>query len=215
MTPRNLDAIKWIGAAAMLVDHWWLHVVRQPTVFSEAVGSLALPLFALALGEGVRQQELPSRVRTLERLLLCALAAQLFLVPLLGDVRPLNIVFALGLGLAVETTFRFPVAALYRVAAIGAAVVVGFATEFGHVGIVLAGAAAWYGRTRSDAALAVGLAALLPLAVFNGSHWALASLLVVAVVSLLPRDTPRVRNAFYLVYVFQWPFLAAARYLVA
>lgn len=215
MTPRNLDVLKWIGVVAMLVDHYWLYVVASPTWFSEAIGALALPLFAIALGEGVRDQSQESRVRTLERLLLCAALAQGALLMVREELRPLNIVFAIGAGVYVDTAFRYPGFRWHTPIALFLAFLLGFATEFGHFGIILVAACCWWSRTRSDYALALGVATLLPLSAFNDGHWALAAVIVTAVVSLLPRDVPRARNAFYAVYVLQWPLLAAVRYLVA
>lgn len=205
MTPRNLDTLKWVGAIAMLADHFWLYVFGA-TYWSEALGSLALPLFAVALAEGTRGQHDDSRNRTLVRLLVGACAAQLAVL-LVRDAQPLNVIFTLACGVAVDTAWRNRRASSAAIA-VAAAFVVGFVCEYQHVGVLFVFFVMRWSAVRADAWLAASLAGLAALGLFNGNHWALAAPLVVAAVSLVPRDTPRARNAFYFVYTLQWPAIA-------
>lgn len=207
MRARNLDVLKWLGAAAMVADHVGLYVVG-PSVWSEAVGALAFPLFAVALAEGTAGQHVASRVRTLHRLCLGALAAQFALLTV-RDFAPLNVIFTLAAGVAIDTAVRYDMPTARRVALLVAAVAVCFWAEYLHVGAAFVAVLCWRSRVRSDVALYVAVALLVLVAPLNGNWWAIAALPLVALVSLLPRDTPRLRDAFYYVYVLQWPLLAA------
>lgn len=202
---RNLDVLKWVGAVAMLVDHVWLYVFG-PTYWSEAAGSLAFPLFALALAEGTRAQHARSRDRTLVRLLIGAAVAQVALL-LVRDPLPLNVIFTLALGVALDAAWRYRRTSSATVA-IAAALVVGFFCEYQHPGVLFVFAVQRWSATRSDVWAALSLAGLVSLAFANGNHWALAAPIVVAAVALAPRDAPRARNAFYFVYTLQWPAIA-------
>lgn len=208
MSPRNLDVLKWVGAIAMVVDHFWLHVLGA-TYYSEAVGSLAFPLFALALGEGCRSQNAASRDRTMLRLLIGAAVAQAALL-LVRDVLPVNVILTLALGVALDTAWRKRDASTVAVALV-AALVLGLLVEYQHVGVLFVFAVMRWSATRSDAWLCAVVALLASLFPFNGNHYALLAPLVVVVVSLFPRDAPRARNAFYFVYTLQWPLIAAVR----
>lgn len=212
MRVRNLDALKWIGAAAMLVDHLWLYVFG-PTIASEAVGSLAFPLFAIALAFGVSSQHYGSRVRTLQRLVLGAIAAQLALLTV-RDFLPLNVIFTLAAGVALDTAWRYELPRAQRFALVAGAIAVGVDAEYLHFGALFVAALCWWARTQSDRALVASLVLLVVVAPLNANWWALAAPAVVAVVGLLPRDTPRVRDAFYYVYVMQWPLIAATASLL-
>lgn len=190
----------------MLVDHFWLYVL-EPTVFSEALGSLAFPLFAVALAQGITEQTIYSRLRTLRRLLLGALAAQLAVL-LVRDFLPLNVIGTLGLGVALDTVTRYRYGKLAQLGTALAVIVLGFHVEYVHVGILFVWAVCWWARAQTPASLLASLVLLVVVAPFNLNWTALAAPLVVAVIALLPRDTPRIRDAFYYVYVMQWPALA-------
>lgn len=202
----HLELVKWAGVFCMLVDHVALYVTGS-TEASEAWGSLALPLFAFALAEGTRAQDYGRRMATLERLLVWALVAQVALLTV-RELQPLNVVFSLCVGLWIDTTFRYAAARSHRALAIAAGCGVGFGAEFGHFAMLLTLAMCHNSRERSVMSVAVVLAALLPLSLFNGSHWAFAALGVIALAAIVPRDLPRTRGAFYWIYAAQWPALA-------
>lgn len=206
MIPRNLDVLKWVGASAMLVDHVWLYVFGA-TYWSEAAGSLAFPLFALALAEGVRNQNDASRNRTMVRLLVGALVAQLAL-ELVRHGLPLNVIFTLAAGVALDSAARVRTRSCAAVA-IAALVVVGALCEYAYPGVLFVFAVARWSATRREVWLAAALPLLALCGLANGNQWALVAPLVVVAVSLLPRDAPRARNAFYWVYTLQWPAIAA------
>lgn len=210
MTARNLDVLKWVAAIAMVVDHVWLYVFGATQV-SEALGSLAFPLFALALGEGVKAQHDVSRERTMVRLLLGACVAQAAVL-LVRELQPLNVIFTLACGVAADTAWRSRRVTCGVVASLSF-VVLGFVCEYNHPGVFFVLALARWCATRSQIWLALSIAGLALLAPFNGNHWALAAPVVAALVSLAPRDAPRVKNAFYFVYALQWPFIALLRVL--
>lgn len=206
--PRNLDVLKWVGAVAMLVDHFWLYVFGA-TYWSEAAGSLALPLFALALAEGIAQQHRASRLRTLARLVVGALVAQLALLLVRGP-EPLNVIFTLAGAVALDSVWRFDFSKLQRAAIVAAVFAIGLHVEYGHVGVLFGFFVCRWSFTRGDLWFAASLVGCALLAPFNGNHFALAAIAVAAVVSLFPKDSPRARNAFYYVYILQWPAIAAA-----
>lgn len=211
LKPANLDVLKWVGAVSMLVDHVWLHVFG-PTTWSEALGSLALPLFGLALAEGVAMQHKASRQRTLTRLFIGAGLAQ-FAVLFVRGFEPLNVIYTLLGGVLLDSLWRYDFRWFERTAGVAAVFVVGALVEYGHVGVLFTLALCRWSASRSDLSLAlalVGLAALFP---FNGNHWALAAIPVAVAISAMPRDTPRAASAFYYVYILQWPAIALLKAL--
>lgn len=212
MRARNLDVLKWLGAGAMLADHVGLYMLT-PSVWSEALGSLAFPLFAVALAEGIAAQNYGSRVRTLVRLLAGAIAAQLALLTV-RDFLPLNVIFTLAAGVALDTAIRYDMPRVQRAALFLAAFAVGFHAEYLHVGALFVLALCWRARAPSDRAFYVCVALLGVVAPLNGNWWSVAALPLVALVALVPRDTPRIRDAFYYIYILQWPLLAAGAQLV-
>ena len=212
MRARNLDLLKWIGAAAMLIDHFWLYVFGA-TVASEAIGSLAFPLFAVALAQGTATQHYGSRVRTLQRLALGAVAAQ-GAVLVVREFLPLNVIFTLAAGIALDTATRYELPRLHRVTLVLAAVAVGFVAEYLHFGALLVWALCWLARTQSVRALVAAAVLLCVVAPLNANWWALAAPAVLYFVSLIPRDTPRLKDAFYYVYVLQWPLIAATAHVL-
>jgi hypothetical protein len=211
---RNLDTLKWLGVVAMLVDHVWLYVFEAPTSYSEAAGALALPLFAFAVAEGVRSQTLVSRTRTLERLLLGALGAQIAML-CVGHIYPLNIIWGIGAGVALDTVLRYDLRGWRRWFVIGGAFVLGFVVEFGWLGTAVVLACCYNARRRADWSGGLVIVLLALLAPWNGGgFWALLALPIVWIASALPREVPRLRNGFYYVYALQWPLLAALRFLI-
>lgn len=206
MTPRNLELLKWVGLVGMLADHVWLYAFAAPNAYSEALGAIALPLFALAIAEGVKNQSFESRTRTLQRLVLGACAAQLAVL-IVREFMPLNVIYTIGAGVLADSALRYAPLRKYRAPALGAAVAVGFVAEFEFIGVGLVWALCHYARTRSDTALAVALAMLVALFPYNGNHWALATVPVAVAVFLLPPEMPRVRGGFYWIYCLQWPLI--------
>lgn len=211
MTPRNLDVLKWVAAVAMLVDHLWLHVFGA-THWSEAAGSLAFPLFAVALAQGVVAQQYASRVRTLGRLLAGAVVAQVLLL-MVRDFAPLNVICTLGAGVAIDSALRYDAPRPQRFALLTAAALAGFYVEYLHFGVLFVSALCWLARSRSQASAWVSAALFVLVAPLNGNWWALAAFPVALLIFGLPRDLPRVRNAFYYVYCMQWPLIALMRAL--
>lgn len=205
MNVRNLDLVKWTGVAVMLVDHVWLYVYGA-TWWSEAAGALAFPLFAVALAEGVKNQSPASRLRTLRRLLIGAAVAQACLL-LVRDSLPLNVIFTLGLGLALDTVWRSR--SEWGAIAIAAAIAgVGRLADFNVVGVALVFFACRWTATRCDRWLAAGVASIALLFPWNGNHVALGALPLLWAISRMPKEVPRLPNAFYVIYAAQWPLIA-------
>lgn len=192
----------------MLVDHLWLHVFGA-TYWSEAIGSLAFPLFAVALAEGCKNQNEASRDRTIVRLLIGACVAEAAAL-LVRDFAMVNVIFTLALGVALDTAWVRRDASAWLVSAV-AALVLGFLVEYQHVGVVFVFACMRLAATRREAWLLTSIAFLAALAPFNGNHYALVAPAVIVAGSLLPRELPRLRNVFYYVYTLQWPLIAALR----
>lgn len=203
---RNLEALKWAGLLAMLVDHVGLFVVGASPL-TEAVGALALPLFGIAFGAGAARIPLYRWRDLLVRLLICATAAQVCRVVAFGPYAA-NIVFGFALGLGIAWAWVRPGAPLWlRLGGAAAGLLLSFAVEFGPFGVAFLSAVLVASRTGSRVAWWLAGAAGAALWVPNGTAAVLLTVPVVLLVGALPRDLPRVRGAFYWAYVAQWPAL--------
>lgn len=201
---ERVELLKWLGMALMLVDHvgrfWGVHVPAW-----QVLGRGAFPLFALAFGYAL--SVVPDARSLLLRLVACGLLAEVLGAWSLTKGWPVNVLF----------TFAACTYLLHRLrcarspwAMIWPSVVVFLvspAFEFGLAGVALVLAAWWYfARPSWRGAVAVCLAGVLLVGIngdWFGTVWCGLGLLVLR----LPLGLPRVRRAFYVGYVAQWPVL--------
>lgn len=208
---QALEAIKWLAVVLMLTEHFCHFVLGHLPYAVMATGRLVFPLFALALAVGCAHKSNAERFVVVQRLLVWALVAALARVFLLDWV-PLNVVFTLAAGLAVNVILG----ALGRGRFIYATpiVLIGSGMEFGSAGVLAVHFFCNFARDQSrrgwmDAVLASALVCLA-----NGNFWALAAMPVAISISNADIELPRVKRLFYWSYVGQWPLFAAMKALL-
>jgi hypothetical protein len=216
--PGALEALKWIGLAAMLGDHVDKALFGDRFPGLSDAGRIAFPLFALVFGYNLARTDAhwpQTYRRVLVRLLLFGLVALPFSVLAFQrwDLLPLNILFTLALGLGLIWCIRRNdlVAALVApVLFLGG----GLLVEFSWPGLLLL-VACWACFARPGAAAWLGaLASLALLFLVNGNHYALLALPVAWAVVRFAPELPRHRWVFYVFYPAHLAALAALRYLL-
>ena len=216
MRSGTLEALKWIGVAAMLGDHVNKALFGGELPVLTEIGRIAFPLFALVFGynlaRGNPQWQLTYR-RTLRRLLLFGVLAFPFIVLAFQrwDLLPLNILFTLAIGLALVWCIRrndVTGALLGSVLFLGG----GLLVEFYWPGLLLI-VACWACFARPGVAAWLGaFASLALLTLVNGNAYALLAVPVAWIVAQLPIALPRHRWFFYAFYPAHLAVLAALRY---
>lgn len=206
---RHLELAKWIGLAAMLVDHVAVYAFGVVRPIPEAVGSLAFPLFAFAFAFGAARLPGPKLGRVILRLAGWAVVAQLAVL-LVRDGAPWTVLATFVCGSAIYASVMHIPRALSWLCVVGAAAL-STRAEYGALGGLFVASCLFYARFRTPAALAGLLALLAALHPYNGGPWALASLGVVLLLNELPRDLPRVRGVFGPIYALQYPLLRSLK----
>lgn len=210
LTDGQLESLKWIALASMLLDHvgrLWLDYPARSWVF--AGGRLAFPLFALVLGINLARpgDQAARAARTARRLALwCAISV----VPsVLARGHPLlvNVLGTLGLGAALCWAFAAAPGPALSLALCAVVLAASAHVEFGLAGVLLV-PMAWLAQTRRAAEaswLVVVLVALVGLLNQRAGGLAALAMTLVAVplVLLAPRlpwHAPRLGRAFYWFY---------------
>ena len=111
LPPGALEALKWIGLAAMLGDHVDKALFDDGLAALSEIGRIAFPLFALVFGYNLARPDgdwADTYRRVLRRLLLFGIIALPFSVLAFErwDLLPLNILFTLALGLGLVWCIR-------------------------------------------------------------------------------------------------------------
>jgi hypothetical protein len=219
----QVEALKWLGLAAMLLDHVGRFALGHGTrgwVF--AGGRLAFPLFALALALNLaRPGDQPARTaRTARRLALWCVIAIGPSVLMRGDPRTANVLATLGLGTLVCWLFAASAGPAASLAALATVALAAPHVEFGLAGILLVPTLyLWHGgRAREALPLALLLLAVVARSnASSGGALALATTLAAAplalVVRALPLHLPRTGHAFYPAYVLHQALVAAWRFV--
>jgi TraX protein len=212
----TIESFKWLGLIVMFAEHWMRYVVGELPEWLYLCGRVAFPLFVSALALGLRR--LPDARLQLVALRLClwALVAQASLQLVDAPEGQLNVLFTLGLGVAVVLGFeriRSPFVLALVLCAAGA---VALWCEFGIIGTALVAAAVALTREEDPSALAwIAVGGLLAaLALPNRNHFALAAIPIGVLVWWLGFEVPRVRRIFYWAYALQFPVYAGARLLL-
>lgn len=199
------ESLKWLGLAAMLIDHANAWVFDSAFPVAQAIGRIALPCFAIALALGIAHSR--RYESTLVRLVQWA-AISLFAQLLVRDWYPLNVLFTLAAG--VYFAVAIIDASYSRLWSWLAAFVAGFFVEFGHYGVAFVALAVLWAHSRTQRSLYLFALSAALLVIPNGNHWALAGFAVALLVHRLP-VVPRVRGFFYRAYAAQFVVFAVAR----
>lgn len=208
----TLESLKWLGLAAMVVDHInAVFFARELGLWATVIGRGAFPLFACVVGFNLARPSVRLD-KSLQRFALFGVLAFPAYAYLFGQVDgwwPLNVLATLGVGVGVVALWRSgyrPQAALLFV---GGGVFVEYLWP--GVGLVVA---SWAFARRPGRAPALGLAAaLLGLCVINGNAWALLALPLLAGARFVEVGIPRHRWAFWVAYPAHLSAIAAVAYL--
>ena len=212
-----IEPLKWLALLLMLAEHWMRYVAHDLPPWLFACGRLAFPLFAFALGLGLRGQSCSKLLRVLFRMLVWAAFAQVAIQFVDAPDNRLNVLFTFALGLAAAYGVACIGSPLLVAILLGAIGVVSLWCEFGLVGVAFVAACVVLARARDRpfAAWVAALALLVLLAIPNGNHYAIAAVPLTLLIAKLPLRIPRLRGAFYWAYVLQFPLYAGARFLLA
>lgn len=201
----TIEALKWIGLAAMTGDHVnkYLFNATIPGLFE--AGRLCLPIFVFVLAYNLARPgtlESGAYLRTMKRLAIFgALASVPFIAlgGLLAGWWPLNVMFTLlvvtGTLYLVEKGGPANMAGAVAVFLVG-----GSSVEYWWPAVAFGLAVWWYCKSPSVLPLLLGLLACSALWFINSNWWALAALPLLLVVSRLDLPMPRLRWAFYAYY---------------
>ncbi len=216
MRSGTLEALKWIGLAAMLGDHVDKALFDGQVPTLSEIGRIAFPLFALVFGYNLARDNphwQDAYRRVLRRLLLFGIVALPFSVLAFErwDLLPLNILFTLALGLGLVWCIRRNDA---TAALIASALFLGggLLVEFSWPGLLLI-VSCWACFARPGAAAYLGaFASLALLFLINGNPYALLAAPVAWIVARLDPELPRHRWVFYVFYPAHLAVLVALRY---
>jgi hypothetical protein len=209
-TDGQLEAIKWLAMASMLLDHVGrLLLGHGESSWVFALSRTAFPLFALALALNLaRPGDAGSRsLRTARRLALWCLVATVPAIWARGQPWLVNVLGTLALGALACWAFESPRSIGQRLAVLLATVAVSPWVEFDLPGVLLVLAFFLAARHRQAhlfvlAAVLLGLTGWLN-AVFGGAQAFAGTLAIVPIawaMRLLPMRIPRVQFLFYLAY---------------
>lgn len=197
----QIECAKWLGFVAMLADHTNKALFAGELVGWSEFGRLTFPLFAYALGSGLRSHADMGSVE--KRLWMWALASQ---VPfwLLWGRSDLNVLFALAGGVTFVQACARRDYLLCAVLAIGSTWV-----EFGWFGLGMVVASIYVARSQSLEVTCGWVASLALLGLSNGNDYALLSVPVLYLVQFVQLRVPRMRGVFYPLYPLHLLVLAA------
>lgn len=197
-TSGELEALKWIALATMLIDHVNVAFYARGLDWAAAPGRLAMPLFSLVLGFNLARSDagLP---KMLLRLILFGLVATPFHTMLFSSTFgwwPLNILFTFACSVAVIEAIRRQ----WWAAAATTFVLGGIFVDYVWVGVAFPIAAWWYYRHRGTGGALAIAACLIALCVYSELPYALLSLPLVWLVHAAAPAVPRLRWMFWVAY---------------
>jgi hypothetical protein len=203
IAPGTIEAMKWIAAIVMTLDHINTYLFNSAVPALFAAGRLAMPLFMFILVYGLMQPgALASGVhlRVMKRLAIAGLVATPFMLLLRhGLWWPINIMFTL-----LVLTWILRLAGQGGAGPIIAAAVVvvgaGAVVEFWWWALLYGICVAMYCKTSSKWALLCGAIVLAALFVVNQNVWALAVFPIILVAPKIKLNIPRIRHFFYIYF---------------
>lgn len=208
----TIEAIKWLGVALMLLEHWFRFVVGALPDAVYYLGRLVFPLFVFALALALRAASWPTVRRVLLRLFVFATVAQAARLLLAAPPADLNVIFTFGLGVLVVHALACAPRVWAVLLVLGATALVAPFCEFGLIGVAFVASCVMLARTRRPSLpqyIFAGVA-FVGLAVPNQSYFALVAAPVAIAIYYTGLHVPRIRGFFYWLYAGQWPVLAVA-----
>lgn len=205
LRPLATEAMKWLAAMAMVVDHANKYLFEGSAPWMFAVGRVAFPLFVVTLAYNLARSDALARLRTTKRL---ALFGAISTVPytllgsslLAGGWWPLCVMWTLLLISFIALVAADGTARMRWLCLPAAGIGAGF-VEFWWPGVALGvGLWLWFtGRCSQAVSICIVAASFTALCAINGNAWALVSIPIAAIASAI-RDLPRVPMLFYVFY---------------
>ena len=204
----TLEALKWLAAVVMVLDHTNKFFFAESMGVVFAAGRVVMPVFGFVLAYNLaRPQALARGVhrRMLVRLGITALIATPIVIALNHGVVehnawwPLNILFTLWVVVAMVALMEQGGWARYLLAAL-LFLVAGAFIEYLWFGLLTCLGAYGYCRDRSAPRLLGLFLGVLSLTVINGNAWALMALPLIALGCRLHLQLPRSKWFFYAFY---------------
>jgi hypothetical protein len=201
----TLEALKWIGLAAMTGDHVnkYLFNGTLPALFE--IGRVALPIFVFVLAYNLGRPgvlEKGAYIRTMKRL---ALFGAIAAVPYIGlgglwhGWWPFNILFTLLV--VTGSIYLIEIGSIPALIACGVLIIIGGGmVEFWWPAVIGAIAVWAYCKRPSFLAAFIIIASCSSLVVINENWWALCSFLVIGAVAMMKIRMPRYQWVFYVYY---------------
>lgn len=214
LSVRHVEAIKWIAASLMLFEHFHTFTLGHLPDVVYQLGRSVLPLFAFSLALSTCTLGPQKSFDVLARMLIFACLAQ-GAGYIGGKWDGLNVLFTLAAGFAAALVVVNPVPLHVRLGALAASAGVSLFCEFGPYGVLAVGLLV--AGFRAGHIVISGVVCGLALALINLVNGTIAAYLAVVIVLFVCAwdiRVPRIKHAFYWVYVLQWPVLAVLRLVV-
>lgn len=205
LTPlsERVELLKWLAVVLMLWDH--TKYLGDGLGAWQVMGRGAYPLFVLAFGYALTV--VTDSRQLLVRLLYMGLIAECLGAWTVTADGQLNVLFSFALVTWLAHCRRAGASPVGYVVRVAVALAAAAFVEYGPAGVLLTMAASYYwtrpGWIRAGVLAAAGVLLVVPNNSFLGLWWLLSGVVLVQA----PIGVPRVRRAFYVVYVAQWPLL--------
>lgn len=204
---ERVELLKWLAVALMLIDHAARYLDVQFPGF-QVLGRGAFPMFALCVGYAL--SVVPDARGFLVRLLYAGVMAEaLGAWAITGG--QLNVLFLFALCAWLVHLERAGRSVTRRAICWGVAILLAELTEYGIAGLLLVMASLFFWRStswqRAGCVLLSSVLLVVPNDSFLGTWWLGAAFVLL----LLPMGVPRIKRAFYWVYVAQWPVVWGLR----
>lgn len=208
LSPRAIEAIKWVALISMTVDHANLAVLGRWLEWGNLVGRFAFPLFAFLVGWNLARADAAGLDRAMRRFAMAALVSQPAFVLLTGQAWwQGNVMFTFLAAAGVIRLARCAPSPTRNTGLAIAFLLAGPFVDYQWAGIALVLASHAFAKRRSSGALAVlvavlgGMAALLS-GVIGPTAWAAlgATPIVWLATTRAAPPLPRLRWFFYFYY---------------
>lgn len=197
------EALKWIAAVAMVIDHINTYLLDGGQAWMYDIGRLAMPMFGFVLAYNLANIAQEKISKLLSRLLI---AATVSCAPFWALGHPfwmLNILFLYAIATLcicmVDTPNKDGRVAAFLCAGV-TLLVLGALVEFWWPGIIFTVAAWSYCKRGGIGAATLLVGATASLATVNDNSWALMVLPVIFFAPALDIRCPRIKHLFYLFY---------------
>ncbi len=204
MTSGGRELLKWLALVAMTCDHVAQVIAGGYVPVLSEIGRIAFPIFAIVMAFNLAQPGADA-LKSVRRLVGWGVVAQVPHALAFGNALPLNVLLSFAVAAAGVYAIQRRQWPLLMLLAGPVALFV----DYAQAGLFLILAGWWFFTRPGNARLALLLAAMAGLCLWNGNLWALLALPALSIAGT-ERAVPRTRWAFYGYYVGHLSLLAAA-----